>query len=92
MMNECQCLAKCPFYSGTVAEAMPTLVERLKKRYCLGGESNDCARFTVFSALGREHVPMNLMPNEHARAQQIIAERQGSASGVIGPTQSDMQA
>jgi len=43
-----------------------------KKRYCLTDNSR-CARYMVFKKLGRPGVPVDLYPNMHERAQQILA-------------------
>ncbi len=70
-MAECVCLSKCLFFNDKMS-AMPTTAERMKKRYCLG-ESAGCARYIVFSALGREKVPTDLFPHNVERAQALLA-------------------
>jgi hypothetical protein len=49
-----------------------------KRRYCQG-DNTECARFVVFSALGKEQVPADLYPNMRERAQAII-----EAAGTSG--------
>ncbi len=67
---ECELLKTCPFYT----DKMPIdhgLGALYKKRYCEGGKDK-CARYLVFSKLGREHVPVDMYPNMWERAQAII--------------------
>ena len=70
-MAECVCLPKCVFFNDKMAD-MPTTAERMKQRFCLGSNV-ECARFMVFTALGREHVPADLFPHNIDRAQTLIA-------------------
>ena len=70
-MAECECLSGCLFFNDKMS-SMPVLAEQMKKKYCQG--SNDqCARFKVFKALGREKVPMDLFPNQAERVGALIA-------------------
>ncbi|HPQ71239.1 MAG TPA: hypothetical protein PKW95_19085 [bacterium] len=69
-MADCECLAKCPFFNDRMA-TKPGISDMYKKRYCLGDKSG-CARYMIFSRLGREHVPADLYPNQVDRAKQII--------------------
>ena len=39
-----------------------------------------CARYMIVKAVGRPHVPADLFPNHHSRAEQIIAQKKGSAT------------
>lgn len=58
-------------------ESKIALADIYKRRYCLGDHQN-CARFTVFSRLGREAVPANLYPNQAEQARAILAKAAGS--------------
>jgi hypothetical protein len=69
-MADCTLLAKCIFFNDKMA-SMPTTSHLLKKKYCQGDNST-CARFMVFSALGREQVPPTLYPNDGAQAHKIL--------------------
>ena len=69
-MSQCVCMPKCIFFNDQMAN-MPNTAERMKNRYCLGDNTN-CARFLVFSALGREHVPADLFPQNLERARLYI--------------------
>lgn len=71
-MADCECISTCPFFNGKMASNMPSVVDNMKARYCKG-DSSGCARYMVFKAVGRGSVPTDLVPNQAARAQQIIA-------------------
>jgi len=53
---------------------MPGTAEIYKKKYC-AGEYADCARYLVFKAIGREHVPKDLFPNQQEKVQKIIDKK-----------------
>ena len=67
---ECKYLAGCPFFQDRMA-AMPALATMYKKRYCQEAPAS-CARLMVRNALGKEHVPLDLVPNQHDRATAIV--------------------
>lgn len=69
-MANCVLIEKCIFFNDKMA-SMPTAANIMKKKYCLQ-DSSHCARFMVFSALGRENVPPDLFPNDESRAKTII--------------------
>ena len=69
-MADCVCLAGCIFFNDKMAD-MPDMANLYKQRYCRTDNSK-CARFMVFSALGRENVPSDLFPNDSERALKII--------------------
>jgi hypothetical protein len=69
-MSDCNLLATCIFFNDKMA-AMPGMAELYKTSYCRDDNSK-CARFRVFSALGREKVPADLYPNDLDVANQII--------------------
>ncbi len=69
-MADCQLIETCIFFNDKMAN-MPDMANLYKQRYCRTDNSN-CARFTVFSALGRENVPPDLYPNDISRAREII--------------------
>jgi len=50
---------------------MPGMAEMLKTKYCKS-EYENCARYMVFSALGKDAVPMDMFPNQQDRAQEMI--------------------
>lgn len=69
-MGDCKLLSTCPFYKDQM-ESMPATSEMMKRKYCRA-DSTDCARFVVFSALGREMVPSDLAPSQIDRARKIV--------------------
>jgi hypothetical protein len=52
---------------------MPTMAGMFKKNYCQG-DATECARHMIFKKLGREAVPADLFPNNHARAKEILGQ------------------
>lgn len=69
-MSDCELLKTCIFFNDMMPN-MPSTVEVFKLKYCRG-DNSDCARYTVFAARGREHVPQNLFPNQGEVARKII--------------------
>ena len=69
-MADCTLLATCVFFNDQMA-SIPSTAEIFKLKYCRG-DNADCARFMVFSARGREHVPPDLFPNQLDIAQKVI--------------------
>lgn len=75
-MNQCEFTEKCPFFNEKLG-ALPGLANMLKQQYCLLTKIR-CARYRIVQALGREHVPFDLFPNDDARADSIITEAKPS--------------
>jgi len=71
-MADCQCIPGCVFFNDRMAD-MPAMANSMKKRYCQGDYSA-CARFMVFSALGREKVPPDLYPSNVEKARVILGK------------------
>ncbi|MGE3063540.1 MAG: hypothetical protein AB7T10_07910 [bacterium] len=71
-MTDCAHLVKCPFFNDRM-QSMPATADIYKKRYCRG-DFNNCARFKVSKALGKENVPADLFPNQDERAKEIISD------------------
>ena len=69
-MANCECLEKCPFFNDKL-EMMPNMSKVIKDKYCLTDNSR-CARFIVFSKLGRDSVPKNLFPHQHDKVKSIL--------------------
>ena len=69
-MAECECLPQCPFFNDKMADK-PAIAGLMKKQYCLDKFEN-CARYMVFKALGREAVPANMFPNQKDRAVELL--------------------
>jgi hypothetical protein len=70
-MSDCELLQTCIFFNDRMAN-MPSTAEIIKQQYCKGDNSN-CARYMVFSSVGRDKVTPDLFPNNTDRAMQIIA-------------------
>lgn len=69
-MAECRFLVQCPFFAGRM-EAMRGVTDLMRAKYCRGDASR-CARYQVRTALGPGTVPLDLYPNQHERASQLI--------------------
>lgn len=70
-MADCPRVAICPFYKLHAA-TKPAMAEELRSRYCLSNYLA-CARYSVAKALGDDHVPDSLFPNQHAEARRMLA-------------------
>ena len=71
-MVDCALIEKCIFFNDKMA-SMPSASNMMKRKYCKE-DSAKCARFMVFSAMGREKVPTDLYPNDLPRAQTILGK------------------
>lgn len=69
-MADCELLATCIFFNDKM-QNYPFAADHMKQVYCRKGEQ-ECGRYMVFSALGRENVPTDLFPNDTERAKKII--------------------
>jgi hypothetical protein len=69
-MAKCDLIEKCIFFNDQMAN-MPSTAQVYKKMYC-EGKFEECARFMIVKAKGREHVPGDLFPNQKDRAESII--------------------
>ena len=61
-------------------KGLDAIKEMLKNRYCRG-VNTECARYRVFKALGKAHVPDDLPPNDQERAGLILAAANVSVAG-----------
>ena len=71
-MADCQCIPGCLFFNDRMAD-MPAMANSMKKRYCQG-DNSACARYMVFSALGKEKVPADLYPSNVGKAKAILEQ------------------
>lgn len=69
-MAECECIKKCPFFNGEM-NGMPHTINIYKLNYCKT-DNKKCARYMVFTQLGKEAVPGDLYPHQTGDAQKII--------------------
>ena len=70
-MAECEKLTKCPFFTGHMLN-MPGVADLMKSTYCLGDKLL-CARYQLAS--GGVQVPIDLLPNDNARARELLSSR-----------------
>jgi len=69
-MPKCVLTATCLFFNDQMA-GMPSTAAAFKKIFC-EEDFETCGRYMVFTAIGREHVPKDLFPNQSDRAKQLI--------------------
>lgn len=69
-MSECECKKGCPFFNDKMKDT-EGLGAIYKRKYC-DGDKLKCARYMVFSKLGKSRVPENLYPNNIEQAKKII--------------------
>ncbi len=70
-MVECDKVSTCLFFNDRVAD-VPAVAALLKKQYCQG-DYESCARFRVEAKLGSTSVPDDLLPEDSATANRIVA-------------------
>jgi hypothetical protein len=70
-MPDCEKQSTCPFFNDRM-ENMPAAATLLKLQYCQG-DFESCARFRVETKLGSTSVPGDLLPDESATADVIVA-------------------
>lgn len=69
-MSKCELTATCIFFNDQMSN-MPSTAAVYKKIYCEQDYSK-CGRYMIFKAVGREHVPKDLFPNQADRAAEVI--------------------
>jgi len=70
-MARCELLEGCIFFNDRMHD-YPFAADQMKQQYCLG-DNQDCARYLVRNARGKEQVPADLFPTDVVRAEHIIA-------------------
>jgi hypothetical protein len=70
-VTKCEVLERCIFFNDKIKN-YPETADYLKSKYCLG-DNQDCARYMVLKALGKEKVPVDLYPNDTRRAKIILS-------------------
>lgn len=70
-MSACELTETCIFFNDQMA-SMPSTAAVYKKIYC-GQDYDKCGRYMIFKAIGREHVPKDLFPNQSDRAKAVIS-------------------
>ncbi|NCC06393.1 MAG: hypothetical protein EOM37_20620 [Proteobacteria bacterium] len=69
-MPDCELTTKCLFFNDKMTN-MPSTANMMKRKYCQG-DFEQCARYIVCKALGRDKVPTDLTPSQVDKAKQII--------------------
>lgn len=69
-MPICPCLKTCPFYNDRLSVS-PITSRELKIKHCRN-DNLSCSRLLVARFLGVNSVPLNLLPNEMYKAEEII--------------------
>ncbi|HZV81114.1 MAG TPA: hypothetical protein VFF53_02990 [Geobacteraceae bacterium] len=69
-MANCELTEKCIFFNDQMPN-MPSTAAVYKKIYC-DQDFDNCARYMIVKAMGREKVPGDLFPNQKERAENII--------------------
>ena len=72
-MADCELLPACPFFNDKIP--IDSIMGKVYKRKYCKGLNTRCARYTVFEALGREKVPLDLYPHMYDKAKMIISQK-----------------
>ncbi len=76
-MAQCEFIEKCPFFNDLLDYDLSEVLDLMKEAYCRNNNSR-CARYMIIEKLGKPFVPIDLLPDEHEKAQLIIQENQVS--------------
>ena len=71
-MVKCEYMEICAFFNEGMADR-PAIANMMKKKYCARNPSA-CARYMILKTVGKDRVPVDLVPNNVDMAQTIIAE------------------
>lgn len=74
-MANCEFLEKCAFFNAEEIASLHNLVDYLKNTFCLD-DFTKCSRYQIAAAIGREHVPVLMTPDQNLWAQQILEDHQ----------------
>ena len=69
-MHACTNTETCPFFNDGVGYS-PQLNDAMKKRFCLCNNP-ECARRKAIEALGRDGVPLDLLPTDYERLDVLL--------------------
>ncbi len=70
-MYRCELLQTCTFFDDGGGYS-PELNHMMKEHYC-ADRCEDCARYRAIHCLGRDNVPSFMLPTEHDRVEQLLA-------------------
>lgn len=68
----CELVERCPVYNGEM-RLSGSICNKYKNCYC-SSNKNSCARYMIFTQIGRGYVPGNLFPDMLGKARQIIVD------------------
>ncbi len=71
-MVKCEYTEICAFFNEGMPDR-PAIANMMKKKYCARNPSA-CARYMILKTVGKDRVPVDLVPNDGDMAQSIIAE------------------
>ena len=71
MATLCKYAAGCPVFT-TALGPLPHIGLRYRRTYCRGGW-DECARHLLADAVGRDHVPPALLPNQMDQITEVMA-------------------
>jgi len=71
-MVKCEYTEICAFFNEGMADR-PAIANMMKKKYYARNPSA-CARYMILKTVGKDRVPVDLVPNNVDMAQTIIAE------------------
>ena len=73
IMKKCELTDQCPFFNDQLAKVYNARErEELKRKFCGGGGSTQCARYIIAEALGEQQVPNNLFPPDLYKVNLIL--------------------
>ena len=64
---------KCPMFGNQICVEFPPLTEKLKDQFCRGNFES-CARKCVRETIGKEFVPIMMLPQQDSWARQILLD------------------
>jgi hypothetical protein len=70
-MSRCQFQNRCPYFNNTIAMPLGSW-EKLTNAYCLS-ENRRCARFLVYHEFEQGSIPLDLRPDQHGRAHELLS-------------------
>ncbi len=71
VMANCPLLENCIFFRDEMGDKPDLISKSFKIRFC-NISNAQCARWQVYSALGKDGVPGNLYPNQDYRVLKLI--------------------
>lgn len=79
-MAVCEYTEVCVFFNVEVGYS-PQLQASMREAYCLGDNSN-CARLLAMDDLPPGQIPDDLIPTEHERLAELVANRRRAGGGA----------